>query len=107
VENGYQRFIGLVAQSRNMTLEGVDQVAQGQVWSGLHARELGLVDQLGDLDQALQSAAQRAGVDDYVVVPFEVALSPVERLLQQLLTNRSVAQVLAHWRRELILPDNA
>ncbi|HWK54972.1 MAG TPA: signal peptide peptidase SppA [Hyphomicrobiales bacterium] len=107
VENGYQRFIGLVAQSRNMTLEAVDQVAQGQVWSGLHARELGLVDQLGDLDQALASAAQRAGVDDYVVVPFDVPLSPVERLLQQLLTNRSVAQALTHWRQELALPDNA
>jgi protease-4 len=84
IEHGYQRFITLVSESRGMSLEAVDAVAQGQVWSGMHARDIGLVDEIGDLDQALESAARIAGLSLYTVVPLDVPLGPFERLLVQL-----------------------
>ncbi|WP_126172999.1 signal peptide peptidase SppA [Altericroceibacterium xinjiangense] len=60
VEFAYDRFLTLVAQSRGMSKAQVDQLAQGRVWDGGSARQLGLVDQFGDLDAALEWAAARA-----------------------------------------------
>ncbi|EOC3058913.1 signal peptide peptidase SppA [Cronobacter dublinensis] len=60
IENGYQRFIGLVAQSRNKTPQQIDQIAQGHVWTGEDAKQNGLVDSLGDFDDALKKAAELA-----------------------------------------------
>ncbi|EMD7616936.1 signal peptide peptidase SppA [Cronobacter sakazakii] len=60
IENGYQRFIGLVAQSRNKTPQQIDQIAQGHVWTGEDAKQNGLVDSLGDFDDAVKKAAELA-----------------------------------------------
>jgi protease-4 len=60
IENGYRRFIGLVGKSRGKTPAQVDQIAQGRVWDGGTARQIGLVDQFGGLDDALAAAAQAA-----------------------------------------------
>lgn len=60
IENGYKRFITLVAQSRNKTPEQIDQIAQGHVWTGQDAKENGLVDSLGDFDDAVAKAAELA-----------------------------------------------
>ena len=67
VENGYQRFIGLVGRSRGKTPEQVDAIGQGRIWDGGTARQLGLVDQFGGLDEALAYAAKAAklGEDDW------------------------------------------
>ena len=68
VERGYREFLQRVADSRGMTTEEVDKVAQGRVWSGTDAYKLGLVDNLGDLDDAIAAAAKLAELDeDYVV----------------------------------------
>jgi len=64
VENGYARFIGLVAQSRGKTAEQIDEIGQGRVWDGGTARQIGLVDQFGDLDTALEWAAAQAKLKD-------------------------------------------
>jgi len=64
VEHGYRRFLGLVAESRGKTPQQVDEIGQGRVWDGGTARQLGLVDQFGDLDTALQWAAGEAGLED-------------------------------------------
>jgi protease-4 len=64
VDSGYQRFLGLVAQSRRITPARADELAQGRVWDGGSARQLGLVDQFGGLDDALAYAAQRAKLAD-------------------------------------------
>ncbi len=63
VENGYARFLGIVAQSRGKTPEQIDTIAQGRVWDGGTARQLGLVDQFGGLDEALAYAAQAAKLE--------------------------------------------
>jgi protease-4 len=60
IESGYQRFINLVAKSRNMTPEQIDKIAQGHVWTGQDAKQNGLVDSLGDFDDAVNKAAELA-----------------------------------------------
>ena len=60
IEGGYQRFIGLVAKSRGKTPQQIDAVAQGRIWDGGTARQIGLVDQFGSLDDALGWVAQQA-----------------------------------------------
>lgn len=63
IEKGYRDFLTRVAQSRKMTIEQVDRVGQGRVWAGGTARQLGLVDRLGDFDDALAEAARLAKLD--------------------------------------------
>ncbi|MBM7341121.1 signal peptide peptidase SppA [Pantoea coffeiphila] len=62
IEYGYKNFIGLVAKSRNKTPDQVDQIAQGHVWTGSDAKANGLVDALGDFDDAVAKAAELAKV---------------------------------------------
>lgn len=64
VENGYARFVGLVAKARGKTPEQIDAIAQGRVWDGVAARRIGLVDQFGGLDAALAHAAKQAKLED-------------------------------------------
>ncbi|WP_112288472.1 signal peptide peptidase SppA [Rahnella sp. AN3-3W3] len=60
IENGYKTFLGLVADSRHKTPEEIDQIAQGHVWIGSDAKANGLVDELGDFDDAVKKAADLA-----------------------------------------------
>lgn len=63
----YQDFLERVAQSRNMSVDEVHEVAQGRVWSGADAMEVGLVDAVGGLDDAISLAAERAGIENYSI----------------------------------------
>jgi len=65
IEYGYKRFISLVSQARNMNVQEVDKIAQGRVWAGSTALELGLIDNLGTLEEAIERAATLAGIDEY------------------------------------------
>lgn len=73
---GYRRFLQTVADARGMSVEDVDRVARGRVWTGERAHALGLVDALGGLHGAIAAAADRAGLADYEVVWPEPAASP-------------------------------
>ncbi len=85
VEHGYQRFLNLVARGRDMTPEAVDEIAQGRVWLGERALELGLVDSLGGLPEAIAVAAEIAELgDDFEVLHVKRQLTPQEQLLAQL-----------------------
>ena len=64
IEHGYRRFIGLVGQSRRKTPEQVDAIGQGRIWDGGTARQLGLVDQFGGIEEALAYAAKAAKLTD-------------------------------------------
>lgn len=85
IDQGYRRFIHRVAQARGMSVEAVDQIAQGRVWSGRDARRLGLVDRLGGLPEAAEAAAGLAGLqkDRFMLVPVSATSSLGERVLQQ------------------------
>ncbi|WP_066550899.1 MULTISPECIES: signal peptide peptidase SppA [unclassified Sphingomonas] len=63
IEQGYRRFVGLVAQSRKLPVERVDEIGQGRVWDGGTARQLKLVDRFGGIDDAIAEAARRAKLD--------------------------------------------
>ncbi|MBV1932070.1 MAG: signal peptide peptidase SppA [Porticoccaceae bacterium] len=91
VENIYQQFLNLVATGRNLPSEEVHRIAQGRVWTGAQAEKLGLVDQLGDLDDAIKSAAQLAGLEHYDIKPVERDLDFREQVLKQL--GQRVAQL--------------
>ena len=65
IEYHYQKFISLVSESRSMTLEEVDEIAQGRVWAGETALELGLIDNLGNMEDAIERAAELAELEDY------------------------------------------
>ncbi|HJL96499.1 MAG TPA: signal peptide peptidase SppA [SAR86 cluster bacterium] len=65
IEYGYERFLNLVSSARNMSVEEVDKIAQGRVWAGSKALELGLVDNLGNLKDAINRAAELAELDEY------------------------------------------
>ena len=85
VESIYGRFLGIVAQSRKKTPQQIDQVAQGRVWDGGTARQLGLVDGFGSMDEAIAKAAELAKLgDERGVTYLERPLSFREQLLQML-----------------------
>ncbi|MBN6601964.1 signal peptide peptidase SppA [Escherichia coli] len=65
IENGYKRFITLVADARHSTPEQIDKIAQGHVWTGQDAKANGLVDSLGDFDDAVAKAAEQAKVKQW------------------------------------------
>jgi protease-4 len=65
IERVYTTFLNRVAEGRNMTYDQVDEVAQGRVWTGKEALEVGLVDELGSLDDAIAAAAELAELDSY------------------------------------------
>ena len=83
IDDGYREFIGKVAAARDSTPEAIDQVARGRVWSGAQAKERGLVDNLGGLQEAIASAAKAANLeaDKHGVKYVEKELSPFERFV--------------------------
>ena len=94
VDTFYDTFITKVANSRGMSKEQVDQVAQGRVWTGADAKEQNLVDVLGGMDTALTIAAEKAGIDTYdlAVLPkkkelFEVLMGNTQAKIQSLIGN--------------------
>lgn len=70
VNNGYELFVKRCADGRQMTTEAIKKIAEGRVWTGSDAKELGLVDELGGLDKALEIAAQKAEVEAYSVINY-------------------------------------
>ena len=86
VDKFYNTFINHVAKGRNMTVEQVDEIAQGRVWSGADALKLGLVDELGDLNAAIELAAQLANIEDYRVIEKPEQKDPFEKIISELLS---------------------
>lgn len=84
IDNGYRRFLDVVADGRDMEVADVDKIAQGQVWSGKGAQEIGLVDNLGGLNDAIKAAAERAQLKQYEVRDIEAPLSVPEAFVQKL-----------------------
>jgi protease-4 len=89
VEHIYHRFLHIVAAQRGSDPAAIDTVAQGRVWTGIKAQDLGLVDKIGYLNDAVAAAAQLAGLDQYHVKLIEQELSPQERLIRQMLGSES------------------
>jgi protease-4 len=90
VENIYRRFIGLVSSGRKTSIEEVEKIAKGRIWTGQQALEMGLVDELGSLNDAIDAAAELAGISDYEVFYPTRLLSPYEQFIQEISQNISL-----------------
>jgi protease-4 len=84
VDNIYTRFLELVANGRGSTPDDVHEIAQGRVWTGNQALVNGLVDELGDLNDAIEIAATFANLDDYQIDYRRKKMSPMETLLTEI-----------------------
>ena len=84
IQSGYDQFLAVVADGRQMTTENVDEIAQGRVWTGAKALELGLVDEIGGLDEAIQAAAELAAITDYEIWRVEPEASRQQQILKAL-----------------------
>jgi protease IV len=91
VDHIYDRFLSIVADARESSTDQVNQVAQGRVWTGSKALELGLVDKLGNLKQAIDAAAASAGLDSYNVEKIRQPLDFREQLLQEITNSQAGA----------------
>ena len=88
VERIYTKFTSLVAEGRGMTVEAVDAIAQGRVWAGAEALEIGLVDQIGTIEDAITWAAMSidgvTSVKDVEIVGYPKPLTQIEMILESL-----------------------
>jgi len=86
VERIYTKFTSIVAEGRDMTVEAVDEIAQGRVWTGAEALEIGLVDQIGTLEDAIEYAAMSiegvTSLDDVQIAAYPKPQTTLERLLE-------------------------
>ena len=86
VDDIYNQFVGIVAEGRGKTFEAVDSIAQGRVWTGADAIRIGLVDEIGTLEDAIAYAASMAGDPDvsaWNVTGYPKPLTLMEQLMQQ------------------------
>lgn len=84
IEDTYQRFLSRVAEGRGMSMARVDSLAQGRVWSGTDAQRLGLVDEMGGMDDAIAEAASLAGISSFGLNKYPRYKSGFARLLEDL-----------------------
>ena len=82
IENVYAEFTGRVAEGRGMTVEAVDDIAQGRVWAGGNALEIGLVDEIGSLHTAIEYAAAAANLEKYQIAEYPAPKSTMEKLME-------------------------
>ncbi|MDT0605615.1 signal peptide peptidase SppA [Croceitalea rosinachiae] len=84
IENTYDTFLERVAAGRNMSVDEVNEIAQGRVWSGVDAQNLGLVDEIGNLDDAIEAAAEMVDLESFGIGKYPKYKSDFERLMEDL-----------------------
>ena len=89
--DAYDRFLNFVAESRSQSYEEIKSIAGGRVWIATRAHELGLVDEIGGLEEAIAYAAEKAELKDHKVEYYGQSLSPEELIIKELLKNFDVS----------------
>jgi protease-4 len=89
----YNDFTSKVATGRNMTQANVDSIGQGRVWSGEDAKNLGLVDEIGNLQDCIKACAEKAGLTDYAIKELPSLVDPFEKLMEDI-TGQKKAEVM-------------
>ena len=82
VELIYEKFIKIVSQGREMSIEDVDKVGQGRVWCGIDAINIHLVDEIGGIKDALDYAAVAADLSDYRIVEYPTVKNPLQKAME-------------------------
>ena len=89
--DAYDRFINFVADSRSQSYEDIKEIAGGRIWIATSAKEIGLVDEIGGIDDAITYAANIAELEDYQVEYYSEEVSPGETIFKELLENFDVS----------------
>ncbi len=85
IENFYEQFLNTVAKGRHMTRDEVHKIAQGRIWLGATAKDIGLVDVLGNLDKAIELCAEKANLEDYRLTKYpRVKTNFMQQIIMQL-----------------------
>ena len=87
IDHTYNKFVSKVAENRMVPDKEILSIAGGRIWSGEKALQLGLVDKIGDLDDAVESAASFANLDDYMVVSYSKEMDPFDLFINELLNS--------------------
>ncbi len=93
VDHTYEVFLGRVAKGRKMTRDQVHEIAQGRVWTGRMALDIGLIDNLGNLDDAIVEAAKLADIKDYRITEYPRLKDPIQKLIEDLTRTKSIATI--------------
>ncbi|MCC6279558.1 MAG: signal peptide peptidase SppA [Saprospiraceae bacterium] len=88
VDRIYEDFLQKVATGRHKTRDQIHEIAQGRVWPGTKAKEIGLVDDIGGMDRALSAAAKLAGLDKYRTTEFPRTQTGIEQLIEKFTKNK-------------------
>ncbi|MDX1666925.1 MAG: signal peptide peptidase SppA [Saprospiraceae bacterium] len=99
-ERTYETFLQRVADGRGMSRDAVHEIAQGRVWTGRKALELGLVDTLGNLDQALDIAVKMAGLEEYRLTEYPEIKDPLQQIMEEL-TGGGERRIRAEMKEQL------
>jgi protease-4 len=83
INRGYALFTKRCADGRQMSIADIEAIAQGRVWTGEMAKELGLVDMLGDIELAKTIAAEKAGIDSYTLISYPKEAGALDKFLDQ------------------------
>lgn len=102
VNNGYDLFLTRCSDGRGISKEDLDKIAQGRVWTGSKAKELGLVDELGGLDRALEIAIAKANVEAYTVMSYPAKEAFFESLMNTQPDNYIKARMLKGTMGEIL-----
>lgn len=89
IENFYDVFLSRVSEGRNISKEQVDSVGQGRVWSGLNAKEIGLVDEIGGLNDAVKKAVELANLKDYRIIEYPEKVDYWQKIITDFSENTS------------------
>ena len=94
IDRIYNTFLTRVSEGRNMSKEQVNEIAQGRVWTGVMAKEVGLVDELGGLDKAIEIAASEAGLTEYKIKEYPKDQDPFNMIISKMQGNSSLESQL-------------
>lgn len=97
IDRTYEDFLYKVATGRHKTRDQIHELAQGRVWPGSKAKEIGLVDDLGGLDRAISAAAKLAGLEKYRTTEFPRTLTGIEQLIDRLTKNKDSDEGVKAW----------
>lgn len=99
-ERTYEDFLKKVADGRHKTRDQIHEIAQGRVWTGRKAKEIGLVDDLGGLDRAVSAAAAKAGLVKYRTSEFPSTQDPLQKLMDKILDKKAEDEVAASFAKK-------
>ncbi|MFN4081749.1 MAG: signal peptide peptidase SppA [Saprospiraceae bacterium] len=107
IDRVYDDFLGRVAKGRNMSVEQVNEIAQGRVWPGRKAKEIGLVDDIAGLDRAVAAAASLAGLEKYYTTEYPRTKTGLQQLLEKIGSDKPKDdEITGYLARRHLSPNN-